>query len=399
MAKIAAIFQATGLNGGSHRWVEIECDPADSHFKIRGWLCRDEPEKIAIFESWGRITVLRRPNGNETRPKSTKDPSVSFEDLITPRVAWVIRPGDLTEYCKAFIEKGIPAPGMAGPFDSKGRPLNYMMNTELEFGMIRGCLLSYEAKHRGDAAMSRALLAKAVQAFQRLPIQPLLSKRDLEECFVDICAEKMQQYAMSRANAGAPRPDLLLTWEILAKLPAPCVAAEAKGLVEGYKSLIEEDRAWQEPKWFGSLSTDQKVAYWMYRLRDLDNSNDAGVVSFGRRRSPQRILNDFFLPPPEHTNPNPARELAKLGKAALPAVIAHLDDTRPTRAGHLLRYGDCCQQIFEAITGFTIFEQDGSEIYPVQMGKEKLCKQRAEKWWAEHQKDEGQKMSQLEKRQ
>ena len=163
------------------------------------------------------------------------------------------------------------------------------------------------------------------------------------------------------------------------------MSEQAKDLVAGYKSLIEEDCAWNEPKWFASLSTDQKVAYWMYRLRDLDDSMspDAGAVSFGR--TPRRILNDFLLPPPVQSEPNPAKELKKLGLAALPAVIAHLDDTRPTRIGPLLRYGDCCQQIFEAITGYTIFEQGGWETYPVQMGQQKLCKQRAEKWWAEQQ--------------
>lgn len=38
-------------------------------------------------------------------------------------------------------------------------------------------------------------------------------------------------------------------WEIIARLPLESVAREAKVLVEGYQSLIQEDRDWQEPKW------------------------------------------------------------------------------------------------------------------------------------------------------
>lgn len=87
-------------------------------------------------------------------------------------------------------------------------------------------------------------------------------------------------------------------------------------------------------------------------------------------------------------------ELKKLGMAAVPNIIAHLDDGRPTRCkghwrsywpdGHyLLRYGDCCQQIFEAITGKTIHTSGG---YPMQDGNGKKCKERAELWWQNYQK-------------
>ncbi len=95
--------------------------------------------------------------------------------------------------------------------------------------------------------------------------------------------------------------------------------------------------------------------------------------------------------------PNPAHELKKLGIAAVPLVIAHLDDTRPTRCkGHwrsqapegyyLLRYCDCCQQIFEAITGHTIFKGRTTVSSPANGCKEKECKARAERWWRDYQR-------------
>jgi hypothetical protein len=85
--------------------------------------------------------------------------------------------------------------------------------------------------------------------------------------------------------------------------------------------------------------------------------------------------------------------LVKLGKQALPQIIAHLDDPRPTRClgywrsvapetHYLLRYGDCCQQIFEAITGHTIYQRQHTAGYPIRAGRGKECRARAEQWLA-----------------
>lgn len=274
---------------------------------------------------------------------------------------------------------------MAVPFDGRGKPFNYAMKTEVEDVLISGCILGYGANRKGNPNLSRELFDLAAAAHHRLSMIPLGAERNLQQNFVNRFANRMRWSAINYANQGVPRVDLLLTWEIIAKLPVESVAREAKVLVEGYQSLLQEDRTWQEPKWFASLSAEQRTSYWMYRLRDLDDSmySDAGLWSSGRM-TPRRILGGFLLPQPEPRKINPAQELKKLGRAALPVVIAHLDDTRPTRAGELLRYGDCCQQIFEAITNHTIFEARG-DVYPVQAGEEKLCKQRAEKWWAEQQ--------------
>ena len=72
------------------------------------------------------------------------------------------------------------------------------------------------------------------------------------------------------------------------------------------------------------------------------------------------------------------------------------EDARPTRCkGHwrsywpehhyLLRYGDCCQQIFESITGYTIFRGTSTVSYPIHDKEQKQCKEKARKWWKEHQ--------------
>src|SRR5205823_13684953 len=53
---------------------------------------------------------------------------------------------------------------------------------------------------------------------------------------------------------------------------------------------------------------------------------------------------------------------------------------------YTLAYGDCCQQIFEAVALHTIYDRATTNSYPLCDGMGKQCKQRAERWWQEFQK-------------
>jgi hypothetical protein len=209
--------------------------------------------------------------------------------------------------------------------------------------------------------------------------------------------------AICGGHGGTPRQELLEAWQALAKIPHHAYVAEAKEMAGHYQSLIAEDKAWKEPDkaaW-EKMPVKQKVAYWMYKLRDLNMRqwSDPGQCY---------VLGDFFgrLNDDDKKNPNPAVELQKLGMDALPDIIAHLDDARPTRCqGHwrsyapetyvLLRYGDCCQQIFEAITNHTIYDRTTTNGYPIADGKGKDCKARAEVW-LENFKKKGEKQVLIE---
>jgi 3-oxoacyl-[acyl-carrier protein] reductase len=157
--------------------------------------------------------------------------------------------------------------------------------------------------------------------------------------------------------------------------------------VKAYQSLIAEDRKWVESgddEW-AVMTPDQRAAYWIYHLRDLavGQWSDPGSC---------RVVDDVGAVGAGGKKPNAAAELKKLGMAAVPHLIAHLDDPRPTRCkghwrsywpdGHyLLRYGDCCQQVFEAVTGHTLT----TETYPMQAKKGTEVKAAAEKWWRDYQ--------------
>ncbi len=252
--------------------------------------------------------------------------------------------------------------------------------------MVEGCVYAYWAARLGKHELSQRLNAEALKARRVLAERFRDDEgKPLDQSVLDKLTKRMRGWAESDANQGMPRPDLVKLWEIIARLPQEDMAKQAKVLVAGYKNLIDEDKIWKEPKLLALLTEQQKIDYWLYKLRDLDDTvyGDMFAMSMGRRTS-RHILSGFLLPPPVAQKPNPALELKKIGVAALPAVIAHLDDTRPTRCGPLLRYGDCCQQIFEGITAHKIFDDHGTENYPVRAGEEKLCKVKAENWWAEY---------------
>ena len=111
--------------------------------------------------------------------------------------------------------------------------------------------------------------------------------------------------------------------------------------------------------------------------------------------SPWSLIQSFD--PAKEGTPNPAVELKKLGYEVLPLVIAHLEDDRPTRcvgfwrnfapeSYYTLTYGDCCQQIFEAIALHSIYERSSTSGYPLRDGKGKECKERAQQWWQAFQR-------------
>ncbi len=205
--------------------------------------------------------------------------------------------------------------------------------------------------------------------------------------------EYLRVRAASDANQGVPRPECLRVWEAIAKVRDYGDAKEADRMVAAYKAMIAEDAAWKEPdaNALAKMQPAQKVNYWMHHLRDADAR--AAPSPWGS--TPCRVVGTRAEPAsPGKRKPNPAEELLKLGTAAMPEVIAHLDDTRPTRcqgqcyAGEenqvLLCYGDCCKQIFEELTGRELSEPD--QIYPIKDGQAEACKALAERWWQGCQK-------------
>ncbi len=86
----------------------------------------------------------------------------------------------------------------------------------------------------------------------------------------------------------------------------------------------------------------------------------------------------------------------KIGIDAIPEIIAHLDDRRPTCCEglcstgpsmneYLLCYGDCCQQIIQKLSGHAFVDSNSFLAYPIRYGQAAQCKARAERWWRKYQ--------------
>ncbi len=174
---------------------------------------------------------------------------------------------------------------------------------------------------------------------------------DLEEVVASVLSMELRDAAIDQADKGTSRAVLLAEWKKIAALQSRRWGEEARTIVEGYESLLAEDKGWKDlpDEQVASLAVPAQVDYWMHALRDIVGEPDD-------TRGKCDLIQVFW----EHgTKPtNAAEQLAALEWAALPRVIQHLDDSRPTRAtgfwkftaAYLITCGDCCTQVFDAIT-------------------------------------------------
>jgi len=401
--KVAAVFDALGLAADkSCRWVAVETGPEGWKWKVEGWMKEEKADEATILDDGGESVTLRRPRPGERRPEVAKDQKLTLEEAYSTkyRAAWVIKPADFAAHCEEFLKPKAPK-------ENGGTPGVYAFMVErgeAEKFVINACRYSYWARQTGHETLAIRLHAAASDAHEKYKGRYIAERKGaLHEFVADKIASGYRSGAIGSAQRGAPRAEVLKTWHTIAKIPYHRYREEAQEMVRGYVTLIAEDKKWKEPdlKAIAKLTVAENVAYWMYHLRDANvgQFTDPGmcyVLSNLGRLEIDRDEKTGKLKRREPP-PNPAMELKKLGWDALPEVIAHLDDTRPTRCqGHwrsyapesyvLLRYGDCCQQIFEAITGHSIYDRAHTNAYPIAGGEGKQCKERAEQWYREFKK-------------
>jgi hypothetical protein len=376
-------------------WVAVHTGPADWSNELHGWLIEDGPKGLLLLDWYGELRRLGRPASDEKRPEVFgKDGTFSFDaaETVDDSAAWGVRPEDFAARSEKFLADGLPD-------DKDADDVSDMVSQR--FGLadhvVDAARFAHFARQLGRKEHATELYAHACQAHREYAERHLggVESADPLHCFVadDVASGLRNRAIFAAHNEGVARDDLQKRWERIAAIPYHQYRVEARAMAGHYRNLLEEDLRWVEPtpEALAVMTTEQKVAYWLYHLRDLDVGQwaDPGrcdvleTVGFGRRNAKVQ-------------RPNPAAELEKLGMAAVPQLVAHLDDARPTRCkghwrrywpeGHyLLRYGDCCQQVFEAITGHTIFRGTTSVSYPVRDGHAKQCREEAVRWWREYQ--------------
>jgi hypothetical protein len=364
LRELARVFRAADdIDVRRRKWVVAESRDNPS-WSEQGWLTAGQRGVGAVFTASGSPWEFGNPTG------------------------WAVRDGDFAAFCAAFLAAGAPDPSRShGPEFT----VNSMM---LERAACADHILSAarlacwaDARARPDLALR--LLAHARTARERYAGIIWQSDRGtLLGTVAEVVAGRLRSGAIYGAHTGTPRPELVRRWQRIAAIPHHRHADEARRVAAHYAGMVAEDRAWREPDpaALAGMAVAQKAEYWLYHLRDLDTGQlmDPGSCS----------VFDSPFDGRNRTAPNPAEELRKLGFEALPQVVARLDDPRPTRCqGHwrsyapdsfyLLTYGDCCEQIFTAVTGYAIYERTTTVGTPTGDGRASESKARAEQWLAE----------------
>ncbi|WP_020472645.1 hypothetical protein [Zavarzinella formosa] len=386
--RLAEVFSPPGTPDVKDKpWVKISVGPAKHESERIGWLVKKGEKEITLLDREGDVYQLRMPMPDEKRPEIKKDEKGQFSlaDIWNAdrSVAWQIEPQDFSVACKKLLDDGPPKD----------------QENEARFGFVDGrsqlavqaARYAHFASQTGRKELAAELYNHARKAHTTYSDQYVRDDERIAELHRFVggqLATQLRNNAIYAGHGSLSRKELQKRWETIAAIPHHQYRDEAKEMAKHYQSLIDEDARWVEPTpaMLAKMTVDQRVAYWLYRLRDLD---------IGQWSNPGRcyVLSEAFMTDDQAKKINAAIELKKLGFAAVPQLIAHLDDARPTRCKghwriyspdgqHLLRYGDCCQQIFESITGRTIFE---GGHYPIQGGKGKESRENAEKWWREFQ--------------
>jgi hypothetical protein len=377
LAKLREIFASVDrLPAKDARWVEVREGTADDATWHAGWLLRESDSQISVLTQEGHAETFEKKGA-------------------------VLRAADFAGFCRDWL-----APKKQKVRDDPREPGVYRFyreKGEAEAAVLDAARLACWASAVGNDDLARQLLTRAVE--KRREVASRFTGYTFEATVHQFVARRTEPRSQETVAAlfgdkkPSPRDERLQSLErdrALAKVPYRPDHDTILGRIRQLESLTAEDRAWKEPtkEDLDRMNVNQKAAYWLHHLRDLNvvQSMSPGMC---------RVVSDsrwsgFESQQLNKDAPNPAVELKKLGYDALPQVIAHLDDDRPTRcvgfwrnyapdSYYNLTYGDCCQQIFEAIALQSIYERKSTSGYPVRDGQGEQCKERAEKWWREFQ--------------
>ncbi len=233
--------------------------------------------------------------------------------------------------------------------------------------------LAYHCWHRGDRVSANRLLAWADENWSRR------SNRPLHESLIECATRRLEFVASSLATAGAAHAELAQIWREIARLPGNTNRALAERLTEIYE-LMDDQPA--------PPSDSEDPRRWIESLCDMHVAVP--------RTAPSPIL----LLEKKADAPEPIEKLRALGWAAIPALVEHLDDMRPTRSfafgerkvangDHLLRVADCCDAVLFTITGArfhadrppSIFQREPRRWTVTRGADAVAAKTRAIVWW------------------
>lgn len=174
-----------------------------------------------------------------------------------------------------------------------------------------------------------------------------------------------------------PFRGFLSTW------PASKHAATAKEAVAVLERMLEQEAARSSsPKAIESMTKDEQIAEWIFRLREQNG------YQFGQPGSPS-------IWPDDRGEQSPAERLAAFGYDAMPALIDAIDDVEFTRtvgfwrdftySHYVVRVGDAALAVMERIAGRSFWSGKYTAASMVKDEQQKETQERVRAWWKEFQ--------------
>lgn len=205
----------------------------------------------------------------------------------------------------------------------------------------------------------------------------------------DIACVQMWRATLCFGDMSFSRPQLLAMFDAIAtNYPDSEYHARAAQTSEMLRKMIAEDELHAQIAKTNreQLSVAAQVRELIFELRDQNGHQYSQPGECD-------IFNDWSGG--NNTN-TPAHRLVRLGYAAVPQLIAALDDPTLTRSvgywrdfvfsHNVLTVGDCCQAILKRITGKSFFVPVYTSSYTSKDDMAAATKKAAEAWWAAFQK-------------
>jgi len=151
--------------------------------------------------------------------------------------------------------------------------------------------------------------------------------------------------------------------EVADKYSSSDYGSDSKELADLLDIMVKEDAVWQEPVAIEKLNLQEKIAYNIYHLRN---------VNCYQRMQPGMccLLKESKRKDAPY---NAAIELKKIGRPAIPALIELLKDRRPTRSvaywrnfvpkRTILRYQDAARQILPSLIPKSFYRKTAPFTY------------------------------------
>lgn len=336
-------------------------DQSKLSFRNRwGWVLHETPDNVTLLET--NLCV-------NTYPRKVELPK-QVEELKAALGKGVLEPGeirvvDFPSFCRRLLE--------TGPKDNFG-DFEHFSRGGLAHE-IEPALYAFWALQIDEAQVALSLVESSNRALKKDEENPI----SFEERLAGALRSNLRWQAIMAAHEGEARASLVKRWKTIDKLATDDAKKESEEMIARYEAMVKEDGEWKEP-------AQATVEAWIYRLRDL-NARQMG------QPGDCYVLGPWSGVPEDAVNP--ADELYKIGWDAIPLIIEHLDDARTTRclrywrnfapdSYYLLRVGDCCHQIFQAITGVEIYRIPSTSGSLMRDGQSQTAKERAQQWWKEN---------------